>query len=224
MPPPATAAAAARVQRRDPRDDPDADVKPPEAPVLTEGVLRKQGARVHMWSSRYAVLRGPKLLMYRATREEVLAFQQEQQQQQQRQQQQRNPKPTGASGSGGGGGGGDAAAPQPPLQPLHKREFVLMPGCYVSDVRELPGAGGKGRSLWEFRLHWCVPWRVAPGVVLKSEPDGAPRGSGICMHAYMHTCMHTRPFIHHPPTTKQTHAHTGPGTYTTTGRATGRAA
>lgn len=114
-------------QRRDPRDDPDADVRAPEAPVLMEGPLRKQGARVQMWSQRYAVLQGPRLLMYRGTREEVRAA--------------LNPSAPGGAAS--------------PLPPLHKREFVLMPGCYVSDVRELPGAaGGKGRSLWEFRLHW----------------------------------------------------------------------
>lgn len=145
MPPPATAAAAARVKRRE--DDADADVRAPDAPVLMEGPLRKQGARVHMWSPRYAVLRGSKLLMYRGTREEVAAVL-------------RHP----AAGAGRGGSAaslgsrasGAADHHQPPPPPLHKREFVLMPGCYVSEVRELPGAAGKGRSLWEFRLHWCV--------------------------------------------------------------------
>lgn len=153
MPPPATAAAAARVRRRD--DDADADVRAPEAPVLMEGPLRKQGARVHMWSPRYAVLRGSKLLMYRGTREEVAAVL-------------RHPAAAAAAGRGaaaasrssgasaGASSSDRAASPLPPPPPVHKREFVLMPGCYVSDVRELPGAAGKGRSLWEFRLHWCV--------------------------------------------------------------------
>jgi hypothetical protein len=140
QPPVATAAAAARVQRRDPRDDPDADVKPPDAPVLMEGYLRKQGARVHMWSGRFAVLRGAKLIMYRGTREEVLAM-------------------TTATTK-------PRASSDPPPAPLHKREFVLMPGCHVSEVRELPGAAGKGRSLWEFRLHWCVARR---GLACKGE-------------------------------------------------------
>lgn len=144
MPPPATAAAAARVRRRD--DDADADVRTPEAPVLMEGVLRKQGARVHMWSPRYAVLRGPKLLMYRGPREEVNAL--------------LHPTQGRAASAAAStpAAGSDAATAPPPA--VHKREFVLMPGCYVSEVRELPGAAGKGRSLWEFRLHWCVGSRT----------------------------------------------------------------
>ena len=40
-------------------------------PIHLEGYLHKKGARVHMWSGRYAVLRGNRLLLVRGKKEDM---------------------------------------------------------------------------------------------------------------------------------------------------------
>lgn len=108
----------------------------PQAPILYQGYVKKQGARVHLWSSRYALLRGNTLILVRGRKEEL--------------------EETDLAGSVSDMGAfpylrSSQALPHagPP-----KREFTLLPGSFVSEVRELVGAASKGKSLWEFRLHW----------------------------------------------------------------------
>ncbi|GAB5031720.1 Hypothetical protein NocV09_00602720 [Nannochloropsis oceanica] len=119
------------------RDDSDSEPNeaPPRAPILLEGYLKKKGARVHMWSSRYAMLRGNKLILVRGKKEEMEA-----------------------AAAAAAAFAATASASFRAEHNLHPgpptREFILMSGSYVSDVRELPNAAGKGKSLWMFRLHW----------------------------------------------------------------------
>jgi len=88
-----------------------------------------------MWSSRYAMLRGNKLILVRGKKEEMEA-----------------------AAAAAAAFAATASASFRAEHNLHPgpptREFILMSGSYVSDVRELPNAAGKGKSLWMFRLHW----------------------------------------------------------------------
>lgn len=111
----------------------------PEAPVLMEGTLKKKGARVNMWTSRYCLLRGKKLLMYKKKE--------------------------------------DAGHHLPP-----RREFMLVPGCYVSDITEL---SYQKKPLFEFRLVWPdhvtnygIPTKVSR-FYTRSRGNEAPMGAGV---------------------------------------------